>query len=250
MTEIQFINADWNAPEQVKTLVTTRTGGVSKAPFDSLNLGLHVNDVDEHVQTNRQKLIDIGELPSEPVWLNQVHGIDIIELKGKKSVTPPVCDGVYTQQKSTVCAVMTADCLPLFLTNTKGDRVALLHAGWRGLANGIIEKGVALLCDSGDTKETPNNLVAWAGPCISINNFEIGNEVKEQLHGPDYAYKPSLQTNKHYADLYQLTGERLSRVGVNNYTHSQYCSFTDEHLFFSHRRDKKTGRMASLIWIE
>lgn len=244
MDEVKFLYPNWSAPSCVKTLISTRLGGVSKAPFDSLNVGAHVNDQNAAVLANRRLLFETAGLPNQPVWLNQVHSTDIVQLQSELQNQTLTYDGAFTSEKNVVCAVMTADCLPLFLCDKSGSQVALLHAGWRGLADGIIEKGVALF------NQKPQNIIAWAGPCISVDHFEIGIEVREQLGGSDSAYRPSSINSKCYADLYQLAGERLARVGVTNYSHSDYCSFKDEALFFSHRRDQSTGRMVSLIWIE
>ncbi len=244
MSDIKFLQPNWSVPSCVKALVSTRLGGVSKAPYESLNVGRHVNDREKDVLTNRHKLIEAASLPSEPIWLNQIHSTEIIELESVVPNQTPTCDGVITSLKKIVCAVMTADCLPLFLCDQAGTQVALLHAGWRGLADGIIEKGIALF------NESPQNIIAWAGPCISVDCFEIGAEVREQLGGPDSAYRASSSSDKYYANLYQLTGERLAQLGVTNYSYSEYCSFKNEALFFSHRRDQMTGRMVSLIWIE
>ncbi|MCL4122395.1 UNVERIFIED_CONTAM: hypothetical protein GTU68_011902, partial [Idotea baltica] len=238
------IKPDWPAPSRVKALTTSRFGGVSQAPFDSLNLGMHVNDEQSDVQVNRNTLVQAINLPSEPAWLDQVHGTDIIELGAGKPACTLIADGAITQVKNVVCAIMTADCLPLFLSNQAGDKVSLLHVGWRGLAQGIVENGISLF------NEPPQNIIAWAGPCISIKYFEVGVEVREQIGGPESAYRKSNNKDKFYADMYQLTGERLAQVGIKNYSHTPYCTYADRELFFSHRRDQNTGRMVSLIWFE
>jgi YfiH family protein len=157
-------------------------------------------------------------------------------------------DGTFSMQANTVCAVMTADCLPLLLTNQAGDQVAAIHAGWRGMANGIIENAVALFnCHAAE-------VIAWAGPCIGPSKFEIGPEVRVQLGGPDSAYRKIEDSvdhnNRLLADLYQLCGHRLAAVGVTNYSHANACTYLDEHHFYSYRRDGQCGRMATLIWID
>jgi len=242
-SDIKFLQAEWGAPDNVKTLISCRGGGVSQGRFASLNIGLHVGDRDEHVFLNRQRLINAANLPGEPVWLNQVHGTEIIDLS-RDFQSVPTADGAITRSSGIVCAIMTADCLPLFLSNKRGDRCALLHLGWRGLADGIVEKGVLAL------DEQVDNIIAWAGPCIGPTRFEIGEDVRDQLGGPSSAYQASPNRGKYYANLYRLTAERLAGVGVGEFSHSDYCTYQDESLFFSHRRDQQTGRMASLIWLD
>jgi len=248
---LKFHQANWSAPKHVKALTTTIHGGVSHGVYQSLNLGLHVNDNAEQVVQNRSLLRQQLNLPSSPVWLNQVHGIDVVELTSSANISEEPfadADGSYTHEKNTVCAVLTADCLPVFLTNKVGDRVAAVHAGWRGLAGGIVEKGVEKLACSVD------DIIAWAGPCIGPNAYEVGDEVRQQLGGPDSAYTESGNTSvgqiKWYADLYSLTQARLAKIGVNSFTHSCACTFTDKDDFFSYRRTGQCGRMASLVWIE
>ena len=249
MSQLKFIYPDWSAPKHVKALVTTRLGGVSEPPFESLNIGLHVSDDKNAVKVNRQKIITQVGLANEPVWLNQIHGANILDLDAASIATSKdnelSFDGSVTSKKNKVCAIMTADCLPLFLCDEAGEQVALLHVGWRGLAHGIIENGIKLF------RSPPAKIIAWAGPCIGADRFEIGVEVRDELGGSASAYRPSKSNkDKLLADLYQLTGERLTMVGVENYSHSDYCTYEDYELFFSYRRDKKTGRMASLIWKE
>lgn len=244
MNSLQFIVPDWSAPSHVKALVSTRSGGDSKAPFASLNTGLHVNDDPQKVMANRQKIVHAAQLPAQPVWLNQTHSVDIVQLHSDTESVLDSYDGAVTRAKNVVCAIMTADCLPLFISNQAGDQVALLHVGWRGLADGIIENGIKQFA------QATSELIAWAGPCIGVEHFEIGQEVRDQIGGVDQAYRASSNKGKCYADLYQLTGARLAELGVDNYSHSEHCTYRDEALFFSHRRDQGTGRMVSLLWIE
>lgn len=247
-TIIQTVAAQWNAPTHVHAFTTTRIGGVSSEPYDCLNLGSHVGDLEAHVQANRAYLIEQQALPYEPCWLTQVHGIELIELsddtRSAQQGMPPIADGALTQKPKVVCAVLTADCLPLLLTNTKGDRVAALHVGWRGMAAGIIEAGVKAFT------ENPDDILAWAGPCIGPDAFEIGDEVLAQLGGSQAAYRQAALPNKLYADLYLLAGERLSAIGVDQYSHSDACTYRDKDSYFSYRRDGECGRMASVIWID
>ncbi len=243
MNDLQFIKPDWTVANNVKSLTTTRLGGFSHPPFDSLNLGLHVDDDIEKVSRNRKLLVEQLNLPNEPVWLNQTHSTNVIHLNESNIPHNKPYDGAITEEKGVVCAVMTADCLPLFLSNQDGTQVGVLHVGWRGLADGIIEKGVAMFSC------LPENLITWAGPSISVSNFEIGLEVKEKLGGTEQAYTESNNKNKCYADMYELTKQRLSDCGVNNYRFSDYCTYNDDQLFYSYRREQITGRMVSLIWI-
>ena len=238
--------ANWSAPKKVRAFTTTIHGGVSTGVYASMNLGDHVNDDVASVKKNRQIIKEHLSLPAEPVWLNQIHGVKVVPAddQSKKKCT---ADGSYTSKPDVVCAVLTADCLPLFLSTTDGDRVAVVHAGWRGLADGIIEQGVnAFGCAS-------EKVIAWAGPCIGPDSFEIGDEVRQELGGSDSAYKPSINTTKTnqkwLADLYQLAAERLSNIGVENYTHSNVCTFKNKD-YFSYRRTGQCGRMASFIWID
>ncbi|MBX2849308.1 MAG: peptidoglycan editing factor PgeF [Acidiferrobacterales bacterium] len=250
ITENQFIYPDWAAPNNVKALVTTRLGGVSKPPFDSFNLAMHVDDDVDNVITNRQNLSERANLPEEPFWLNQVHGTDIVNLDDfsdtdMKSNSDLAFDGSITTRSNRVCAIMTADCLPLFLCDLNGAQVAVLHVGWRGLANGIIENGIQSF------KASAEHILAWAGPCISVNHFEVGVEVRQKLRGSDECYQPSeSDRSKVFANLYRLTGERLANLGVSEFRHSNLCTFNDQELFFSYRRYHTTGRVGSIIWKE
>lgn len=244
----------WTVPEHVKALTTTRLGGVSGAPFDSLNLGDHVQDNPDDVAQNRRRLISELALPNEPIWLSQVHGTLVHkvgevhkvgdELSLGQTEQRLIGDGATTSQASIVCAVLTADCLPLFLSDRKGHRVAAVHVGWRGLADGIIEVAVSAF------DAVPSDIVAWAGPCISAEHFEIGTEVRSALGGSDAAYRESANQGKLLANLYKLAGERLAALGVTDYGHSSACTFADSEAFFSYRRDGQCGRMASLIWMQ
>ena len=275
MMSIQVVKPDWKVPSHVKACTTTVHGGVSKGVYKGLNLGDHVNDDLTLVSENRLIVKKELGLPNEPSWLTQVHGVEVVDansslkaesLMAEGSQITAECsqtvaegsqliadgsqitaDGSYTFSPGVVCAILTADCMPLFLSSKSGDRVALLHAGWRGLADGIIERGVDRLDCARD------ELVAWAGPCIGPDAFEIGDEVRQQLGGADSAYKRSSNSTgenvKWFANLYQLAGERLASIGVHQYSHSQVCTYTDER-FYSYRRTGQCGRMASFIWID
>lgn len=240
---MQVIAANWQAPRQIQAITTTRLGGISQPPFNSLNIGDHVNDQPDAVKHNRQLLADYLELPSKPSWLKQTHSTNVFALT--KPLDDAVeADGAFTAEKGIVCAVLTADCLPLFITNQQGTKVAILHAGWRGLADGIIEKGIAMFQQDG------NELMAYAGPCISIEAFEIGAEVKGQLGGSEHCYRNSEKEGHFYADLVELSRLRCMELGLTQFTSKGNCTFNDNDTLFSYRRDGVTGRMASLIWIE
>lgn len=242
-----LISPEWPVPGNVRAVSTTRIGGYSSAPFDSFNLGNHVGDNPDAVKLNRQLLVEAAGLPSEPYWLNQVHSTDTI-LLGSKSVSKPsepiTADGSVTLEPGYVCAVMTADCLPVLLTNLEGTKVAAIHAGWRGLANGIIET----LVNQWFKHEA---FLAWLGPAISQSRFEIGSEVKDLFIRHDDAVAEFFQQskNKYNADLVGIAKSKLTRLGGAVYG-GDFCSFSDEKRFFSYRRDSTTGRMATLIWME
>jgi len=232
--------ATWSAPNHVNALTTTRIGGLSNKPFDTLNLGQHVGDCPQNVEDNRRFVINELNLPNLPQWLNQEHTIEIQTDKQRFNNDP--CDGMYTRQKGQVCVVMTADCMPLLITDKSGSEVAAVHAGWRGMADGIIEKAIDLF------DAEPKDLLVWAGPTISQPNFEIGPEVKIALGGSDKYYIENSQRLGHYfCDLYGLAGERVKQLGAS-YSHSNVCTYANEKEYFSYRRDGKTGRMASFIW--
>ena len=237
-----FIIPNWPAPANVKALQTTRNGGISAAPYNSLNLGEHVKDSPLHVAQNRQLLSQF--LPSEPVWLNQIHGIDVIDAAATSCA--PSADASYTTRKNVVCVTMTADCLPILLCDQAGTAVASIHAGWRSLCDGVIEATV---------KKMPvdcSQLMAWLGPAIGANAFEVGGEVRAQFIAQDADARSAFKTHadKWLGDLYMLATQRLNKLGVTQIYGGGRCTFTEKDQFFSFRRDGDTGRMASLIWLE
>lgn len=245
---------DWNAPANIKSLVTTRKGGCSQAPFDSFNLGYHVDDNAVCVKQNRQILAK--QLPSEPVWLNQVHSDVVVD--AAEAGAGIDADGSFTTQNNVVSAVLTADCLPVLMCTRQGDAVAALHAGWRGLANGILEQGVMkLLKASGHKAE---DLLVWFGPAIGAEKFAVGDEVREEFLSKSQhkelisrcftAAENNADKGKWLANIYRLAQYRLSAIGIENFSGGTYCTYNNNDLFYSYRRDGKTGRMASLIWIE
>ena len=239
-----LIEPNWPAPLGVRAVSTTRSGGVSLEPFATLNLGEHVGDDANKVAENRRLLARELGLSKEPIWLNQTHSTAVLKVKTNRVCAPLNADGAITAQHGLACVVMTADCLPVLLTNQAGTQVAAVHAGWRGLAEGIIEIAIAeFACPASD-------ILAWLGPCIGLDAFEVGLEVSQQLGGPVTAYKPHLDPNKIYADVRVLARHRLTQLGVDQVYQSNHCTYSEPQRFFSYRRDGQTGRMASLIWIE
>lgn len=233
---------DWPAPARVKACVTTRAGGVSLAPFDSLNLGDHVEDSLEAVLENRRRLSDAFDI--QPAWLRQVHGTRVVEADPGRTVE---ADGSWTSTAGIACTAMTADCLPALFCDRAGTRVAAAHAGWRGLAAGVLEAAFESL-DS-----APEDVLVWLGPAIGPQAFEVGPEVREvfmqQLRATAEAFVPSHNPGKYLADIYQLARLRLAARGVSAVYGGGLCTVTDPR-FFSYRRSPRTGRFASLIWLE
>jgi polyphenol oxidase len=234
----------WPAPEGVGACSSTRIGGVSLPPYDSLNLGAHCGDNPEHVEENRTRLFAAGGLPSKPVWLEQVHGTAVLPLTGGPYLSKRA-DASYSATPGTVCAVMTADCLPVLFCNRAGTEVAAAHAGWRGLCEGVLEETIACFHDK------PENILAWLGPAIGPEAFEVGAEVREAFMAKAAeavsAFRPAGE--KYFADIYLLARQRLARAGVTNIYGGDRCTFSEKQQFFSYRRDKTTGRMASFVWL-
>lgn len=240
-----YITPTWPAPARVRALITTRVGGVSRGPYAGLNLADHVGDDPARVQANRTYLRQAAGLPTEPLWLHQVHGIDVVDAA---DVIPGVTgDGSITEETAVVCTVLTADCLPVFLCDRRATVVAVLHAGWRGLAAGIVEAGIARMGVPG------TSLLAWLGPAIGPTAFEVGDDVRDAFIGADAGAADAFTANprgRWLADLYLLTRRRLQRYGVDAIYGGEYCTYTQANLFYSYRRDGTTGRMASLIWLD
>lgn len=243
--DIAFIEADWPAPAQVRAFSTTRAGGISKPPYDSLNLGLHVNDDQKAVFANRERLKQAAALPANPLWMEQVHGTRVIDADNWQAGTE--ADAIYSNQADQVCVVMTADCLPVLFTDSAGQQVAAAHAGWRGLLNGVLENTVSqFVCD-------PGNILAWLGPAIGPQQFEVGAEVFAAFTARSREAAEAFQphASDHYlADLYLLARQRLNQLGIKAVYGGHHCTVSETDRFFSYRRDSETGRMASLIWIE
>ncbi len=237
---------DWPAPPGVRVVTTGRTGGQSRAPFDTFNLATHVGDDPAAVAANRARLRQVAALPSEPRWLEQVHGVAVVDA-GAKVMHVPQADGAWSDRAGVVCAVMTADCLPVLLCDRAGHQVAAVHAGWRGLLAGVIEAAVARFDGGGEA------VLAWLGPAIGPTAFEVGDEVRAAFVARDgaaaAAFAPS-SGGRWYADLFLLARQRLHGCGVAAIHGGGDCTFSQPDRYYSYRRDGTTGRMASLIWRE
>jgi polyphenol oxidase len=252
---MSLLEPQWPAPKSVRALVSTRTGGVSKAPYDSLNLGDHVSDRAQDVLANR--VIFTQALPSEPVWLKQIHRTTVSTPQSRHLDwgMPIEADASVTNSPEEVLVIMTADCLPVLFTNSNGTAVGAAHAGWRGLCAGILENTIAeLLKIAGGS--TASGLMAWLGPAIGPESFEVGEDVVKSFQDsgfpvPTNAFKeiPNL-SGKYLADIYLLARARLESCGVKMIFGGEYCTVRDQQQFFSYRRDGETGRFASAIWIQ
>lgn len=233
---------DWPAPATVRALQTLRTGGCSPTPWSSLNLGDHVGDDPERVATNRASLRE--RLPAEPLWLNQVHGTTVVDAALAEQCV--AADAAVSSHPGAVCAVMTADCLPVLFCDRAGSVVAAAHAGWRGLLEGVLENTVAAM-------QVPSSeLLAWLGPAIGPSAFEVGDEVRTAFVADDPSARSAFvakANGKWCCDLYALARRRLARLGVSRVFGGGHCTYTDTALFYSYRRERTTGRMASLIWL-
>jgi hypothetical protein len=227
----------------VKALQTTRAGGISSPPYDSLNLGDHVGDAPLAVERNRILLNRL--LPSEPVWLNQMHGTVVAD--ADRASCLPQADACIARHRASVCVVMTADCLPILLCDTQGSVVAAAHAGWKGLAAGVIEAAVKSM------DVAPENIMVWLGPAISQDAFEVGDEVRAAFVAiqpqASSAFIPG-RNGKWFADLYALARLRLNALGITRIYGGESCTFRERDRYFSYRRDGTTGRMGTFIWLE
>ncbi|PJC85053.1 peptidoglycan editing factor PgeF [Vibrio sp. HA2012] len=240
---MDIIVPGWKVPGHIKAISTTKVGGISLPPFDGLNLGMHVGDDPNVVKTNRDMLVRYNCLPATPVWLDQTHSTVVARIDTPQDV-PVQADGAISSAAKVVCCVMTADCLPILLTDIEGSQVAAVHAGWRGLANGIIENAV---------RQFDKPVLAWLGPAIGANAFEVGHDVFEAFtsHDPiaEWAFR-SKGNGKYLADMFLLATQRLKAAGVKDVVDSGLCTYSDPKHFYSYRREGITGRQASLIWIE
>lgn len=244
---LKLITPHWPAPANVRALVTTRQGGFSQAPYHSLNLGAHVQNNAADVEKNRQHLYEEAKLPNHPVWLDQTHSTSAVCIDELPGDLPHKADASYTFVANQICTILTADCLPLLVCNKQGSQVAAIHAGWRGLAEGIIENTLAHF------ECAPADLLVYLGPAIGPDSFEVGEEVLHQFS----RYHPNApeaftakENGKYLANLYLLASQRLYALGVENIYGGLCDTYAQKETFFSYRRDGETGRMASLIWFE
>ncbi|CAE6886399.1 Polyphenol oxidase [Vibrio sp. B1FIG11] len=241
---MKTILSNWPAPKNVKAFASTRVGGFSTAPYQGLNLGAHVGDDLSIVEKNRDWLAQQAKMPSAPIWLNQTHSTVVAQVSDPTTQLLDA-DGVFTSSSQVVCSAMTADCLPVLLTNTQGTQVAAVHAGWRGLANGIVENALELF--SGE-------VMAWLGPAIGPQAFEVGEDVLQAFVDFDsqahQAFIPRDVEGKWLADMSKLATQRLNKFGITQVFDSGLCTFQDKEDFYSYRRDGVTGRQATFIWIE
>ena len=243
---MNILRPEWRLHPQVCAAQSTRSGGLSHAPYAALNLALHVGDDPTHVHTNRRLLQQHLALPSEPLWLEQVHGTEVYVASDTNTpAQPPRADAAYTDQPNVVLAIMTADCLPVLFASQDGMEIAAAHAGWRGLAAGVLENTLRHF------RAPPSTISAWLGPAISQAAFEVGDEVRATFIHHDTQAKTAFVASKHknhwQADLYALARLRLRAAGVTHIFGGDLCSLSDPR-FYSYRQETPTGRMASLIW--
>lgn len=242
---LEWIVPDWPAPPRVRALATTRIGGFSTGAYASLNLAMHVGDDPDIVSRNRALLREAARLPAEPIWLQQIHGTQV--WTGGPVESPPVADAAVTMSRGEVCAVLTADCLPVLFCVDDGSAVGAAHAGWRGLAGGVLEATIAAM------RVPPNRLLAWLGPAIEPAAFEVGGEVFERFVARNPRHERAFARNargRWQADLYALARIELHSLGVDRIYGGGFATFADSKRFYSYRRDQQTGRMATVVWME
>ncbi|MDX1508906.1 MAG: peptidoglycan editing factor PgeF [Woeseiaceae bacterium] len=240
---IDWLRADWPAPDTIVAGTTTRAGGVSRGRYESLNLGAHVGDDAGNVRENRRRLLRALDMPGEPLWLQQVHGTDVVP--GGSYASPPQGDAAVATRSDDVLVIMTADCLPVMLCSSNGEEFAAAHCGWRSLAGGILGKTVAAM------KSEPPDLLAWLGPAIAQPAFEVGAEVRDAFVTQSPAAEQHFAANERgrwQADLYGLARLKLAEAGVLRVSGGGHCTYADAKRFFSYRRDGQTGRMASFVF--
>jgi len=239
----EWIVPDWPAPAGVRALVTTRGGGTSRGAFAALNLGANVGDDPAAVERNRELLR--SHLPADPVWLRQVHGADAVDAGSAGAL--PRADAAVARTRHTVCAVLTADCLPVLLAHRGGRAIGIAHAGWRGLAAGVVEAALARMA------VPPAEVVAWLGPAIGPRAYEVGRDVHDAFVACDAGAAAAFAPNgngKFLADLYALARRRLAAAGVMSVSGGGFCTHAEGDRFYSYRREKTTGRFASLVWMD
>lgn len=243
---MQYLKPNWPAPHNILALSTTRQEGHSAAPYGSFNLARHVGDLDKNVEKNRLLLTESLQLSSDPIWLEQVHSNQVVNID-EDQPCPITADAAIATTPHRICVVMTADCLPILLCNQKGTKVAAIHAGWRGLAHGIIENTIHQL------GEPPTELLAWLGPAIGPSKYEVSQDFFNTFMDQDVKNELAFQyqsTDKWLANLYLLATHRLMALGLKHIYGGEYCTYSDEKNFYSYRRDQGvTGRIATLIWL-
>lgn len=242
MIELGWIPAEWPAPANVRAGTTSRSGGVSLPPYDTLNLAQHVGDEPVAVEENRHRLHQYLQLQTEPIWLNQVHGIHVCSDVDRGTTA----DACISTKAGKVCVVMTADCLPVLICDRAGTMVAAAHAGWRGLAAGVINQTVDRM------SVAPTELLVWLGPAIGPRAFEVGDDVRDAFLKQDAGYTSAFIPNAHgkwLMDIYQAARHQMAGLGVTQVYGGDYCTYEQAELFYSYRREQTTGRMASLIWL-
>ncbi len=237
---ITWEEPDWPAPAIVRAAFTHRGGGFSAEPYQSLNLANHVGDDVESVRLNRKKLVSALSLPAEPVWVNQVHSERVIEVTSP-AVSPVSADGSYTRESGVVLAVFVADCLPIILASESGDEIAVLHAGWRGLASGIVAQGAARFSSPAT--------YAWVGPGIGPCHYEVGSDVRRQFADYDNAFSAGRDEDHWMLDIKQIALAELQSQGIRDISVGDRCTYCDPGRYYSARRDAECGRMAALVWI-
>jgi len=245
---VPLLEPKWAAPATVRAAFSLRSGGTSEPPWDTLNLGVHVGDDPSAVLENRRRLANALSLPSEPVWLDQVHGNDVLEVDAHSRPTPdtrPRADALVTRAAGVVLAIQVADCLPVLFSSRDGRVLGAAHAGWRGLAAGVLEATVTAM------GVPPAEIVAWLGPSIGPAHFEVGDEVRAAFLASQADAEGAFSPNprgRWQCDLPALARQRLMALGLGPVAGGSWCTAADPVRFFSHRRDQRTGRMAALIW--
>lgn len=251
MNSLNFIKPDWPLADRVGALVTTRLGGVSESPWAGLNLGINTQDDPMSLAKNRELLQQVLEPGLSPYWLKQVHGTRVVEVDLQQEQQPVEADACYTDKSQRVCAVLTADCLPVLLGSEDASEVAVVHAGWRGLAGGVIVETLKKF------RSAPGDIHAWLGPAISARHYEVGDDLRQAfVDSPEFRALPVDQAfypqpgGKWKADLYELASMQLRSLGVRSISGGDRCTYTESDVFYSFRRDGETGRFATLIWLK
>ncbi len=237
---VEVVKADWPAPANVQAFTTTKMGGFSKDAWSSMNLGQRCGDKPAAVQRNREKLV--SQLPAAPKWLQQVHGRRVLTHSLVGSETPKA-DAMVSFSPGQVCAILTADCLPVLFCNRAGNRIAAAHAGWRGLAQGVLQAAAKQM------DEAPGEIMAWLGPAIGPKVYQVGEDVR-QAFAQEHGIYFRKNGDRWSLDLCGVARRMLTQLGIAAVYGGHFCTFSDSERFFSFRRDGVTGRMASVIWLE